>query len=122
MEQPGAVLKLCERVGEEACVDGVFDLEDFFPCAFPVGGQDVAGKLTPGGGVDFVVVGAEDAELVEEFGGAPVVAAAVLELAVVVELFNHLRRDAVCFFEVIHVADFVRSEVADYVWIAEEAL
>jgi hypothetical protein len=57
VEQPGAVLQLGERVVEQACVDLLLDLVDLLNGAVPVDGQDLAGKLAPGGLALLVVVG-----------------------------------------------------------------
>lgn len=57
VEQPGAVLQLGERVVEQACVDLLLDLVDLLDGAVPVDGQDLAGKLAPGGLALLVVVG-----------------------------------------------------------------
>ena len=57
MDQPGAVLQLGERVVEQACVDLLLDLVDFFDGAVPVNGQDLAGQLAPGSLALLVVVG-----------------------------------------------------------------
>lgn len=57
VQQPGAVLQLCEGVVEEAGVDLLLDLVDLLDGAVPVDGQDLAGELAPGGLAFLVVVG-----------------------------------------------------------------
>lgn len=57
VEQPGAVLQLGERAVEQACLDLLLDLVDLLDGAVPVDGQDLAGKLAPGGLALLVVVG-----------------------------------------------------------------
>jgi hypothetical protein len=57
VDQPGAVVELCERVVEESCVDGFLDLVDLLERGLPVDGEDFAGELAPGGRVGLVVVG-----------------------------------------------------------------
>ena len=49
VDQPGAVLQLCERVVEEACVDDLLELVDLLHGRVPVYGEDFAGELAPGG-------------------------------------------------------------------------
>jgi hypothetical protein len=56
VDQPCASLELCEWVVEEACVDGFFDLVDFFDSGFPVYGEDFTGQFAPGRLVGLVVV------------------------------------------------------------------
>jgi hypothetical protein len=56
VNQPGAVLELCERVVEEACVDNLLKLVDLLDGGVPVYGEDFAGELAPGGFALFVVV------------------------------------------------------------------
>lgn len=57
VQQPGAVLQLCEGVVEQACVDLLFDLVDLLDGAVPVDGEDLAGQLAPCGLALLVVVG-----------------------------------------------------------------
>lgn len=57
VDQPGALLQLGERVGHEAAVDQLLNLLDFGYGRLPLGGEDLAGQLAPGGFALLVVVG-----------------------------------------------------------------
>ena len=57
MNQPSALLQLSKRVGHEAAVDKLLNLLDFGNSRLPFGGQNFAGKLSPGGLALLVVVG-----------------------------------------------------------------
>jgi len=57
VDQPGAVLELCEWVVEEACVDDLLELVDLLHGRVPVDGEDLAGELSPGGLALLVAVG-----------------------------------------------------------------
>lgn len=57
VEQPCAVLQLCERVVEEARVDDFLDLIDLLDGGVPVDGEDLAGELSPCGFALLVAVG-----------------------------------------------------------------
>lgn len=93
VNKPSSVGELCEGVVEEFGVDGFLDFLDFFHGDFPVCREDLRGKFSPCCGRDFVVVGGEDAELVEQVAGGLVVTAAVLEVAEIVEDVDHFDRD-----------------------------
>ena len=93
VNEPCAVSKLCERIGEEFGIDGFLHLLHFLHSRLPVCGEDFRGELSPCGGRDFVVVGGEHSELVEEFRGRSVVSTAVLEVSEVVENVDHLDGD-----------------------------
>lgn len=49
VDQPCAVLELCEGVVEEAGVNNFLELVDLFDGRVPVYGKDLASKLAPGG-------------------------------------------------------------------------
>lgn len=56
MDQPGAMLELCERVVVKSAVDVLLDLGNFFDGGFPVPAEDLGGELAPGGLGDLVVI------------------------------------------------------------------
>ena len=56
MNQPCAVLQLCERVVVQAVLNVLFDLVDFFHSGIPVHGENLAGKFPPVSLALFVVV------------------------------------------------------------------
>lgn len=116
------MLQLGERVVEEARVDGLLDLHDLLHCALPVDCQDIAGQLPPCCGVDFVVVGGEDAELVEQLSSRGVVSTGILELSKIIQLIHHLRSHAVVLLEVVHVAVLVTPQVVDDIFTREQRL
>ena len=120
VDQPGAMLKLGERVVEEFGVDGLLDLVDFFHDNIPLGGQDVAGKLAPSGGSDLVVIGGKDAELIEEMGGIGIAPTTVLKAAVVVEHVNILYGDFVIRLEELEIGNLVAAEVGDDTIVAQQ--
>jgi hypothetical protein len=64
----------------------------------------------------------ENAELVEQFRGAVVITAAVLELAKLVQSIDHFRGDAVVLLEVDQVLDLVGAQVVDDLSIGEQVL
>jgi hypothetical protein len=64
----------------------------------------------------------ENAELVEQLGGAVVVTAAVLELAEVVECVDHLACDAVVLLEVVQIGHLVAAEVVHDLLVGQEIL
>lgn len=120
VSEPGAVLELGKGVAEKAGVDALLHLHDLLQCGLPVGGENVGGELTPRGSAGLVVVGGQNAVLVEQVGGAAVVTARVLELAVLVELLHHLRGHTVGVLEVLQVGGLVGAQVVDDLRIAEQ--
>jgi hypothetical protein len=64
----------------------------------------------------------ENTELVEQLRGAVVVAAAVLELAKLVQSIDHLRGDAVVLLQVDQVLDLVGAQVVDDFGIGKQIL
>lgn len=93
VEQHGAVVELRARVVEELGVNVLADVLELLERRLPVGGEDLGRELAPGRGVDLVVVGREDTELVEHVGGGTVLAAAELELAELIEGVYHFDCD-----------------------------
>jgi hypothetical protein len=57
VDQPRALLQLCQRVVEQPCVDVLFDLVNLLEAGLPVYRQDLAGELAPGGLAGLVVIG-----------------------------------------------------------------
>jgi len=119
--QPDAVLQLCERVAEQTCLDALLHLQNLLQRGLPVGGQNVGGELTPRGSAGLVVVGGQNAVLVEEVRGATVVSARVLELAVLVQLVDHLRGHAVGVLEILQVGSLVSAQVVDDLTVTQQA-
>lgn len=64
----------------------------------------------------------QNAELVEQFRGAVVVSAAVLELAEFVKSVDHVDSHTVVFLEVVQVLDLVGAQVVDNVGIGQQVL
>lgn len=93
VDELGAVLELGKGVVGKPGVDTLADLLQLLHGRLPAHAENLAGKTTPCGVRDLVVVGGEDAEAVEELGGIGVVAARVLKLAEVVEGVDHLDGD-----------------------------
>lgn len=93
MNQHGAVVELGAGVVEKLRVNVLADILDLIDRGFPVGGKDLARKLAPRRGRDLVVVGRQNAELVEHIGGGAVLAATELKLAKVVEGVDHFQGD-----------------------------
>ena len=137
VDQPCAVLQLCEGVVEEARVDGLLELVDLLNGRVPVDGEDLAGELAPRGLALLVVVGGlgqsvllryfsvfdvsyQDAESVQQLGGVWVDSAAVLEAAKLVELVDHLDRDAVRVLEVCQVLHLVGAQVGDDILVVQQ--
>lgn len=85
VDEPCAVVQLCEWVAEELGVYGLLDLCDLLHSRFPVGGKNLRSKLSPGCSGNLVVIGGEDSELVKKLGSCSVITAAVLEVSEVVK-------------------------------------
>ena len=95
MDEPGAVGELGEGVVEKLGVDRLLDLLKLLDALGPVSAEDLGSELSPGSGCDLVVISGEHAELVEQVSGTSIVAAAVLEVAEVVEGINHVNGDLI---------------------------
>jgi len=137
VDQPGAVLELCEGVVEEACVDDLLELVDLLHGRVPVDGEDLAGELSPGGLAFLVAVGGlltlvtsmpqgfietyQNAEAVEQLRGMWVDTARVLELAKLEQLVDHVQVDAVALLKVCQVLLLVAAQVGDDVLVVEQA-
>jgi hypothetical protein len=136
VDQPCAVLQLCEGVVEEARVDELFKLVDLLDSRVPVYGQNFAGEFAPGGRALFVAVGGlsrqhflldsssqtyQHAEAVEQLSGMRVDATAVLELAKLVQLVHHLDRHAVRVLEVGQVLHLVAAQVSHDALVVQQA-
>ena len=93
VDELGAVLELGKRVVGEPGVDALAHLLELLHGGLPAHAEDLAGKTTPCGVRDLVVIGGQDAEAVEELGGIGVVTAGVLELTEVVEGVDHVEGD-----------------------------
>ncbi len=93
VDESGPVLQLGQRVLRQPRVDRLAHLLHLLHGRLPVHGQGLAGQAAPRRGRHFVVVGGEHAEAVQHLRGVGVVAAAVLEVAEVVEGVDHLDGD-----------------------------
>lgn len=93
VDQHGAVVELSAGVVEELGVNVLADVLELVDGSVPVGRKDFASKLAPRRGRDLVIVGGQNAELVEHIGGGAVLAASELELAKVVEGVDHFDGD-----------------------------
>lgn len=93
VNEPGSVVKLCERFVEELCLDQFLDLLDFLHRGLPVSSQDLTSQFTPCCCSDLVVISREDSELIKKFGSCSVVSTTVLEITEVIQDVNHLNCD-----------------------------
>jgi hypothetical protein len=138
VDQPCAVLQLCEGVVEEARIDGLLELVDLLNGRVPVDREDLTGELAPRGLALLVIVGGlsqsvlnvtnhvlyvtyQNAESVQQLSSVGVDTAAVLEAAELVELVDHLDCDAVRILQVLQVLHLVRAQVGDDILIVQQA-
>lgn len=85
VDEPCSVVKLSERVAEELGLNRFLDFLHFFHGRFPISSQNFAGQFSPCCSRNLVVVGREDSELVEEFGGGAIVSTAILKVSKIVQ-------------------------------------
>lgn len=99
VDKHGPVVKLSSGVVEESGVDALTNILKLVNGRLPVCGQDFGSKLSPGCSGNLVVVGGENAELVEHIGGRAILAASELELSEIVQSIHHFEGN-LCIFSI----------------------